>query len=85
MCCFVPNYLQVALYFVDGESCNQKESMLPWHSGSAAGCSFIKIHIGCLAKSEFAARKTKMSQSSRLSRLLKARNVEPNSKFDEFY
>ena len=29
VCGFMPNYLQVALYFVDRESYNKKESMLP--------------------------------------------------------
>ena len=35
---FMPNYLQIASFFVHGETCNQQESMIFWQFASVAGC-----------------------------------------------
>ena len=40
VCGFIPNYLQTASLFIDGETHDQKESMIFWLFGSVAGCSW---------------------------------------------
>ena len=36
---FMRDYLKTTSFFVDGETHNQKESMIFWHFQSVAGCA----------------------------------------------
>ena len=46
---FTPNYQHTALFFLDGETFNQKESMISWKLANVADCvGFMLVHFGCM-------------------------------------